>query len=108
MVTNERPAPSHRYDGKYSGLPTFSRHEDSEAFGPHIEASVELDYRVDRTARYLGTFMVDVSGSDQTGHFLFSGRASAEWLREAAAVLLDTADAVDVANREYVRGTPTW
>lgn len=108
MVTNERPEPSHRYDRDHSGLPSFSRHEDSEAFGPHIEASVELDYRADRSARYLGTFMVDVSGSDQTGYFSFSGRASAEWLREAAAALLDTADAVDVANREYAEGDPTW
>lgn len=107
MVTNERPEPSNCYDRDHSGLLSFSRHEDSEAFGPHIEASVELDYRVDRSARYLGTFMVDVSGSDQTGHFSFSGRASAEWLREAAAVLLDTADAVDVANREYAEADPT-
>ena len=94
-------AGSERYDSPLTGIPSFSRPEDSETFGPHIEGSIESGrYHPDsRQFAYLGTFFFTLGGSDATGYASFNGRASADWMREAAAVLLDTADAVDEANR---------
>ena len=90
---------SDRYDSPHTGLPSFSRHEDSAAFGPHIEGSVERRWiKGTPDVAFWGAFFITLGGSDPTGYASFNGHASAEWLREAAAVFMDTADAVDKAN----------
>lgn len=91
-----RPDPSSRYDGGYET--TFSRDEDAED-GPHIEAIVDM-HRLAPEWEIVHRAIVSIDIGGEHGYHNLHAFATAEWCREAAAVLLDVADEVDRKNKE--------
>lgn len=90
-----RPPPSDRYDSPMDGFPIFSRHEEASD-GPHIEASVRRHYRVGGHS-LLARVDLDIDGEHGSA-YVFAD-VSAQWCREAAAVLLDVADALEMEQK---------
>ena len=91
-----RPDPSSRYDEYYQT--TFARDEDAED-GPHIEASVDKHRPAPEWKTvHRADVSIDIGG--EHGYHNLHAFATAEWCREAAAVLLDVADEVDRKNKE--------
>lgn len=99
-----RPPPSDRYDSPMTRFPSFSRHEGASD-GPHIEASVQSLYR-NGAYSLIARVNLDIDG--EHGCAYVNADASAKWCREAAAVLLDVADAVEMEQKnqiDHVEGT---
>lgn len=91
-----RPDPSSRYDGYYQT--NFARYEEAED-GPHIEACVDMNCPAPEwEIVHRADVSIDIGG--EHGYHNLHAFATAEWCREAAAVLLDVADEVDRKNKE--------
>lgn len=92
-----RPPASERYDSQMTNLPSFSGHEDSPVEGPHIEASVERNYRKGTLSTF-ARVSIDLDG--EHGATYINVDTSSEWCRSAAAILLDVADALDTTQEK--------
>lgn len=90
-----RPPPSDRYDSPMTRFPSFSLHEGASD-GPHIEAVVQSLYR-NGVYSLIARVNLDIDG--EYGSAYVNADVSAQWCREAAAVLLDVADAVEMAQK---------
>lgn len=98
-----RPDPSSRYDDQYRT--SFCRDEEA-GDGPYIEASLSTHHPApERKIVHRADVSIDIGG--EHGYHILSAYATAEWCREAAAILLDVADEVDRKNKETTENEGT-